>query len=73
MDQAAPEHHEIVIAGSGFSGLGMALQLKADGREDFVVPERAGDLGGAWRGIGSFVPSDHRLTLRAAPAIRSPA
>jgi cation diffusion facilitator CzcD-associated flavoprotein CzcO/pimeloyl-ACP methyl ester carboxylesterase len=49
MDQAAPEHHEIVIAGSGFSGLGMALQLKADGREGFVILERAGDLGGTWR------------------------
>ena len=42
-------HHEIVIAGAGFSGLGLAMELKRAGIEDFVVLERAGDLGGTWR------------------------
>jgi len=32
----------VVIVGSGFSGLGM-------GEDDFVVLEKAGDLGGTWR------------------------
>jgi len=39
----------IAIAGAGLSGLGMAIALREDGIEDFVVLERAGDLGGTWR------------------------
>ena len=31
------------------SGLGMAIALRRDGIEDFVVLERADDLGGTWR------------------------
>jgi cation diffusion facilitator CzcD-associated flavoprotein CzcO len=50
---AAPEadvrHVEIAIAGAGFSGLGMAIALRREGRDDFVVLERATDLGGTWR------------------------
>jgi cation diffusion facilitator CzcD-associated flavoprotein CzcO len=42
------EFHTVVI-GTGFSGLGMAIQLKRDGREDFVVLEKAADVGGTWR------------------------
>ena len=40
---------EIAIAGAGLSGLGMAIALRRDGIEDFVVLERADDLGGTWR------------------------
>lgn len=52
----------IVIVGSGFSGLGMAIQLKKAGMHDFVVLEKANDLGGTWRdntypGAGCDVPS----------------
>src|SRR5918992_229848 len=39
----------IVIAGAGFAGLGMAIRLKREGIDDFVVLERADDLGGTWR------------------------
>ncbi|HXJ48630.1 MAG TPA: NAD(P)/FAD-dependent oxidoreductase [Candidatus Acidoferrum sp.] len=42
-------HHRVAIIGSGFSGLGMAIRLKQSGREDFVIRERASDLGGTWR------------------------
>ena len=42
-------HHEIVIVGSGFAGLGMAIELKRAGIDDFVVLERADALGGTWR------------------------
>jgi len=42
-------HHEIVIAGAGFAGLGMAMALKQAGVDDFVVLERAAELGGTWR------------------------
>jgi cation diffusion facilitator CzcD-associated flavoprotein CzcO len=40
---------QIAIAGAGLSGLGMAIALRQEGIDDFVVFERAGDLGGTWR------------------------
>jgi cation diffusion facilitator CzcD-associated flavoprotein CzcO len=45
-------HTEIAIIGAGLSGLGMAKTLRAEGMEDFVVLERASDLGGTWRDNG---------------------
>jgi cation diffusion facilitator CzcD-associated flavoprotein CzcO len=42
-------HARIVIIGSGFGGLGTAIRLKQEGTEDFVVLERAKDVGGTWR------------------------
>lgn len=43
------EQFRIAIIGAGFSGLGAAIRLKREGIEDFVVLERADDLGGTWR------------------------
>jgi cation diffusion facilitator CzcD-associated flavoprotein CzcO len=43
------EHHSIVIVGSGFAGLGTAIELKRAGHSDFVMLERAEALGGTWR------------------------
>ncbi len=39
----------VLIIGSGFSGLGMAVNLKREGKHDFLVLERAADVGGTWR------------------------
>jgi cation diffusion facilitator CzcD-associated flavoprotein CzcO len=39
----------VVVVGTGFSGLGMAIQLRKDGRDDFVVLEKADEVGGTWR------------------------
>ncbi len=39
----------VLIIGSGFSGLGMAVSLKREGRHDFLVLERAAGVGGTWR------------------------
>ncbi len=44
-----PAHVEVAIAGAGLAGLGMAIALRRDGHESFVVLERAHDLGGTWR------------------------
>src|SRR4051812_15456801 len=54
--------HQIVVIGAGLAGLGMAKELLEAGRDDFVVFERAGDIGGVWRdntypGIGVDIPS----------------
>lgn len=45
----AIQRARVVILGSGFSGLGMALRLRHEGITDFVILERASDLGGTWR------------------------
>jgi cation diffusion facilitator CzcD-associated flavoprotein CzcO len=68
---SSPEHHRIVIVGSGFSGLGAAIRLKQEGIHDFVVLEKADDLGGTWRdntypGCGCDVPS-HLYSFSFAP------
>ncbi len=39
----------IAIVGGGFAGIGMAIRLRQAGIEDFVVLERAGDVGGTWQ------------------------
>ncbi|HEX8796153.1 MAG TPA: NAD(P)/FAD-dependent oxidoreductase [Polyangiaceae bacterium] len=39
----------VLIVGSGFAGLGMAIRLKQAGIDDFVVLEQASDIGGTWR------------------------
>ena len=38
------DHHMLVIVGTGFSGLGMAIRLMQEGEHDFVLLERAGGL-----------------------------
>jgi cation diffusion facilitator CzcD-associated flavoprotein CzcO len=68
---SATSHHRIAIVGSGFSGLGMAARLKQEGVDDFVVLERAEDLGGTWRentypGCACDVPS-HLYSFSFAP------
>ncbi len=40
---------QIAIIGSGFGGIGTAIRLKQNGLDDFVIFERATDVGGVWR------------------------
>jgi len=59
---AAPTERDILIVGCGFAGLGMGMRLLRSGRTDFLVLERADDVGGTWRdnhypGIACDVPS----------------
>ncbi|TYB42777.1 flavin-containing monooxygenase [Actinomadura chibensis] len=54
--------HSVVIIGSGFGGIGMAIRLRAAGVRDVVVLEKADGLGGTWRdntypGAACDVPS----------------
>lgn len=55
-------HSRVVIVGSGFSGMGLAIRLTMTGRRDFLVLERAATVGGTWRdntypGAACDVPS----------------
>ena len=44
-----PQQVDHLIVGSGFAGLCAAIQLTEDGETDFVVIEKADDVGGTWR------------------------
>jgi cation diffusion facilitator CzcD-associated flavoprotein CzcO len=66
-----PTEVDVAVVGSGFSGLAMAVALKRSGREDFLVLERARDVGGTWRdnaypGCACDVPS-HLYSFSFAP------
>ena len=55
--------YRVVVVGAGFGGIGMALALGQAGIEDFLVVDRADDLGGTWRdntypGAACDVPSN---------------
>jgi cation diffusion facilitator CzcD-associated flavoprotein CzcO len=45
----AEPDHEIAIIGAGIGGIGAAIALRRAGLEDFVILERAADIGGTWR------------------------
>ena len=62
---------DVAIIGSGFSGLGMAIRLEQAGMHDFVVLERADEVGGTWQantypGCACDVPS-HLYSFSFAP------
>ena len=64
-------HHRTVIVGTGFSGIGMAIRLLREGERDFVLLERASEIGGTWRdntypGCRCDVPS-HLYSFSFAP------
>ncbi len=40
---------DVVIVGAGFAGIGMAIRLKQRGFRNFVLLERANEVGGTWR------------------------
>ncbi len=61
----------VVIVGAGFAGLGMAISLKRAGRDDFIILEKADEVGGTWRentypGCGCDIPS-HLYSFSFAP------
>jgi cation diffusion facilitator CzcD-associated flavoprotein CzcO/acetyl esterase/lipase len=56
------DRHQIIIVGSGFAGLGMAIALRKAGFNDVLMLEKARDVGGVWRdnsypGAACDVPS----------------
>jgi cation diffusion facilitator CzcD-associated flavoprotein CzcO len=55
--------YRVAIIGAGFGGIGMALALERAGIQDYLVLDRAGELGGTWRdntypGLACDVPSN---------------
>ena len=59
---ATGTHLEVAILGAGFGGICMAIKLLEQGRSDFLILEKASELGGTWRdntcpGCGCDVPA----------------
>ena len=64
-------HLRVAVIGSGFGGLGAAIRLRQRGIDDFLVFERAGEIGGVWwdnsyPGCACDVPS-HLYSFSFAP------
>jgi cation diffusion facilitator CzcD-associated flavoprotein CzcO len=62
---------DILMIGTGFGGLAMAIKLRQAGFTDLMIIEKAGDVGGTWRdntypGCACDVPS-HLYSLSFAP------
>ncbi|WP_024802461.1 NAD(P)/FAD-dependent oxidoreductase [Nocardia sp. BMG51109] len=54
--------HEVIIVGAGFSGIGVAIALRAAGFDDFLIVDDADGAGGTWHwntypGIAVDIPS----------------
>ena len=52
----------VLIIGAGFGGIGLAIQLQKAGQDDFLILEKAAEVGGTWRdnhypGAACDVPS----------------
>ncbi|MGN6129716.1 MAG: flavin-containing monooxygenase [Nocardioidaceae bacterium] len=57
-----PAHVRVLVVGAGFGGLALAIKLRENGIDDFLVLERGDDVGGTWRdntypGAACDVPS----------------
>ncbi|MFD4462556.1 flavin-containing monooxygenase [Nocardia sp. NPDC058480] len=54
--------HEIIIVGAGFSGIGVAIELRKAGFDDYLIIDEADGVGGTWHwntypGVAVDIPS----------------
>ena len=47
--QKKVEHYEVAVIGAGFAGLGAGVRLKMTGSPNFIIFEKAAEIGGTWR------------------------
>jgi cation diffusion facilitator CzcD-associated flavoprotein CzcO len=57
-----PSPLRVLIIGAGFAGIGLAIRLQQAGIHDYLILEKAADVGGVWRensypGAACDVPS----------------
>ncbi len=60
----AADTPSVLIVGTGFGGIGMAIELKRAGLANLVILEKGADIGGVWRentypGAGCDIPSPY--------------
>jgi cation diffusion facilitator CzcD-associated flavoprotein CzcO len=68
---AVPRNVDILIVGSGLSGLCLAVRLRQSRQDSFLIIEKGADIGGTWRdnrypGCACDIPS-HLYSLSFAP------
>lgn len=56
------EHHDVIVIGAGFSGIGTGIKLDEAGFSDFLILEQGDGVGGAWHfntypGVAVDIPS----------------
>jgi cation diffusion facilitator CzcD-associated flavoprotein CzcO len=56
------EHHDVIVVGAGFSGIGAGIKLDEAGFSDFLILEQGDGVGGAWHfntypGVAVDIPS----------------
>jgi cation diffusion facilitator CzcD-associated flavoprotein CzcO len=71
MNSGTVPHNQVAIVGTGFGAIATAIRLRKAGVEDFVMIDRAGEVGGVWRdnsypGAAVDVKS-HLYSLSSAP------
>ncbi|HEX3737358.1 MAG TPA: NAD(P)/FAD-dependent oxidoreductase [Solirubrobacterales bacterium] len=71
MNSSTVPHDRVAIVGTGFGAIATAIRLRKAGVEDFVMIDRAGEVGGVWRdnsypGAAVDVKS-HLYSLSSAP------
>ena len=59
---ATVPHHEVLIVGAGFSGIGVAISLQKAGIHDYAIVESGDRFGGTWQwntypGVAVDIPS----------------
>jgi cyclohexanone monooxygenase len=60
---AVARNVDILIVGSGFSGLCLAVRLRQSGQTSFLIVEKEADLGGTWRDNRCDVAARKNLIL----------
>ena len=68
---ALPRNVDVLIVGSGFSGLCLGVRLRQSRQDSFLIIEKGADIGGTWRdnrypGCACDIPS-HLYSLSFAP------
>ena len=49
MNAGSVPHNHVAIIGTGFGAIATAVRLQQAGIDDFVLIDRADDVGGVWR------------------------
>ena len=76
MPAMATPNNDVLIVGSGFAGIGLAIRLAETGKRNFTILERAPSLGGVWRdntypGVSCDVPA-HLYSYSFEPNLQPP-
>ena len=55
-NESALKPLRVLVVGAGFAGLGLAIRLRQAGIDDYLILEKAADVGGCWRKTATRAP-----------------